>query len=507
MPCRWLRWRMWPPVWTLTCCRGWLMTTRHAIIVAGPGAGKTSILAMLASVYVRQHGIEPESVSAISLCDGATWWTEVPHHGARTHGSETLTLVDGFDEVPTAERRRVAEIIVGMSARPGQKMVVASRPVAELSAFQDFERFSLSGLSQMQLVRTVMRSLDEHPLRTQSLLEAKRFLCHYSEKKALQSTLREPLYLSNALRLFRSHAVTPFSETHVLGECIRGIYKRDDDAASVRCREPWSSGERLSELAGEVSYKSLLARMPTFGTTDVANWIGAKYPTIDPHRLAWALAEQGMVEARDDAFTFCKEVVRDYVAAAHVVKGGDGALAYLGEWKARPDLCRVLRMACSITSDATALLYGILAAVDAPDPVRFGLLAEILAQPIAADPGALAECCCALVDWLDGELREWSVCRVAEEDEADTEVYWRLAATGRPIGPAQSTVRQVLSAVHRARSGSTCGLLKDQFEAARSPVLPAFAECLDVEGKLDLHFIPGGRGEGLAASVSDLMLN
>ena len=479
----------------------------RALLVAGPGAGKTSILLTLGETYFASSGSRPRMVTGLDF-DGDRFpesgWAGDPAAGSL---AGRLVFIDGFDEVPAAERGRAVEAIARMSATPGLRLVVASRPVPELSMLEGFERFSLGRLSQMQLVRAVMRSLDEPPGPAFPLVEASRFLCHFSERESLQKTLRHPLFLECAWRLFRDRAVTPFAETHILEGCVRGLFEHGDGAAPSRRREPWASTETLSELSGEVSYKSLLSETPVFSAHDVTNWIGPKHPAMDGRRLAWALAEQGMLRGGEDAFAFSEEVVRDYLAAMHVVKGCDGALAYLGEWKTRADLRRVLRMACGITTDATALLHGILAAVEVQDPIRFALLADILAQPIAADPGTLAECCFMLVEWLDGELADWSVCQAAEPESPETEHLWRLAATGRPIGEARRAVRAALSAVHRARSGPTRDVLRDRFGAARSSVLPAFAECMDVEGKLDLRFAADRTGEGMTALVSDLKLN
>ena len=160
-----------------------------------------------------------------------------------------------------------------------------------------------------------------------------------------------------------------------------------------------------------------------------------------------------------------------------------------------------------ITTDATPLLRRVLDAGKVAVSDRHVLLAEILAQPVAAEQKIVAEACHSIVGWLNSELQGWSLDGRPRAHERDRIATWELLAIGKPVGKAQQAVRGALTAIHRARSGPARKSLKERMRVTKSPVLSAFAGSLEIEGRLDLRFFADARSENLRATVSEPRLS
>ena len=64
-------------------------------------------------------------------------------------------------------------------------------------------------------------------------------------------------------------------------------------------------------------------------------------------------------------------------------------------------------MSCSLATDATPLLLKVMNNYGTGG-LDFSLLADVLAQPLKAKPGALAEGYRELVSWLDKQTSHWT---------------------------------------------------------------------------------------------------
>jgi hypothetical protein len=163
-----------------------------------------------------------------------------------------------------------------------------------------------------------------------------------------------------------------------------------------------------------------------------------------------------------------------------------------------------MRMACSLASDATPLLEAVISN-EKSHSRDFILLAQMLAQPIAAQPKVLGDSCRTLVSWLDDQTSSW---RVIEDDHAagDTSARWLVCAhVGRPK-EGEAVVR-TLRAIHQARSGPAYEPLKAHLSEARSPFLLIFSEAMDIEGRLKVNFGNGNLPKGTArVAVENLQL-
>jgi len=201
-----------------------------------------------------------------------------------------------------------------------------------------------------------------------------------------------------------------------------------------------------------------------------------------------------------------QKFLRDYFAAQYVVESSSSALSYLNDWTRRADFREVLRLACGITNDATSLLKGVLDCENVSEADRNVLLAEILAQPMAADQKLVAKSSDAIVNWLDAMLEDWSIDFQGSPRSEGLEASWELVARGNPIGKAQQSVEGALTAIHRARSGPAYGSFRQRMGGTRSAVLSAFADSLEVEGRLEIQFTPKAKAGTLRVAIVEPQL-
>jgi transcriptional regulator with XRE-family HTH domain len=484
-----------------------LVSSRAVLVVGEAGCGKSAIFGALGRAF-QQRAQTPRVFIRAHV-----WWS----HGAGPAPLEAcegiarrsgVMLIDGFDEIRTEHRAVAAQEIVDLERRsPSLQIFVSSRPVPELSLFKEFESFSVAPLTSIQVILWLKRAI-EGSERTQRLdsAELERFVCHLTESTSLHTSLRNPLLLKSAWRLFSRNAVTPFAETELLGEFTRCLLDEWDRGRNViRAREPWASPHKLATLLGELCFQLTVSQKEEFKNSDAERWLGKRFGDIPCERMLQLLSLQSgiLCEQEPGRWRVSRDYFRRYFAASHVVESLGSPWHYLRDWRERDDIRNVLRMACGITGDATQLLRGVLEANDVVEADRCGLLAEILAQPVAAVPEVVAASCDAMVGWLDHSLR----CLRLNSDPAEgwqgtvREPLWEIRAIGTHGDAFNPKVIKALGATHRARSGPARDLLLERLDKATSPFLPAFAASMQFEGRLHLECEANAAQRTLRAAV------
>jgi hypothetical protein len=470
--------------------------TPRVILTGSAGSGKTAYLSYLRSHFTYWQKSEAISLRAWSVEDLDGWFT------ARIRTDASLPLVvDGFDEMPMPRRAQAIEVINrAVTEAPSARVLIASRPVSELEHLHDFVSYSIAPLSDVDLVAEVTRS----SLASRSPFEVDRFLCHLTERESLKTALRNPLLLQAAWSLFENSAVTPFAEGAIVRECARVLFEGDHRKGFSRVREPWASSQILFALLGEISLRLLRNRKETFDEVSLGSVISKSAWKVPVDKFLDLLVVLGVLRADDQRYGFSHRILRDYFAARYVVESTGGVADYFGSLSKRSDLSGAMRIASSLASDATPLLKTVIADTGSGG-TKFALLAEMLAQPIVAQPKVLEESCRALVSWLDDQTSGW---KVIESDgiSDDEPAKWLICAETSGTRHIE-TVAGTLRSIHRARSGPACAPLREQLSEARPGFLPRFSEALDVEGKLSVNFGPAGASHRAArVAVENLQL-
>lgn len=478
-----------------------LLDGQHCLIVAAPGSGKSRLLSALVDRCSETARASAVRVNAVDVYRGSTFsdlFEQIP--------SNSLLLIDGLDELGLEARPEAAKQIVdGCHRVSAMRCVVASRPTPELALLEKFETFSLAPLSRLQIVQFLFKANEEVRSQAASSAELYRFICHLYERPSLRKFFANPLFLAVGWELFKYSGVTPFSESQILGEFVRSLLERDYHKEVVRVRRPWASPQCLLSLLGTLSLQLLKEEKAVFDAEQASTWIGARFPDVPVLELLSLLEMQGFLRNERGAMSFVHKALQDYFAALNVVEGADSVLEHLVGWRHKEDVREVFRLACGITSDATPLLKGVIGSIREGNTSRCALLAEILAQPIAAERTAIEESCETLIGWLDKKLANWSI-KPSLAKSIEGEASWEMLATGQSVGEAELSVRSTLSSIHRARSGLAHVPLRECMKGAKSVILPEFADCMTIEGKLEVTLSSEERRGILRATVAEPML-
>ncbi len=482
-----------------------LAEERCTVLTASAGAGKSSVLAALvqrcrAQARERVFFVNAVDYERMDVKAFANIFDQV---------EPVLIVIDGLDEVRPELREDFIRLVRdGLRRARSARCIVASRPTPELKLLDTFSFYSLAPFTDVQTVSALSAAMNRRADRGANTLELSRFLFHMAEKPALRSILGAPLFLNVAWKLFELNAVTPFFETQVLSECVRSLLDLDARKNVVRVREPWASAQCLSSLLGAISLHSIKQGKASFRSEDVLGWIDPEYSHVPVPGLLSLLEVHGFVTREDyEHFTLKSETFREYFAASYIVESTRNAGDYLEQWDRSPQLREVLRLACGISSDATPLLRGVLDNKKVALAKRGAALADMLAQPIRASQETVRASATAIVGWLDHELEDWSIEAASSASDNAGQVSWAMAAKGKSIGASRDEVGSTLSAIHRARSGNAHEALRERMKGAVSPVLAKFADCLDVEGRLELTLGGGRSADKLRAEVGELQLH
>lgn len=448
------------------------------IVLAGAvGSGKTAFLSYLHSQHPLWRRSESLALRNLSA-DALKGWLD--EH--RLASPEVPLIIDGLDEMPLGVRDRATATLNDFAARcANAPILIASRPVGELEQLSAFESFSIAPLSDVDLVAEVTRS----PLASRCPVEVDRFLCHLTERETLRPALRNHLFLNIAWSLFENKAVTPFAEGVILKEYMHVLFERDHIQGFSRVREPWASSHGLLRILGEISLNLLRSEEPAFDEQQLAQWIEKPARDVPVDKLLDLLLVLGVLAGDDQKYYFSHRVFKEYFAARYIIDSAASAAEYFRVSHQRNWMDGAMRMACSLASDATPLLETMMSKGSAAGR-DYALLAQMLAQPIEAEPEILDDSCRTLIAWLDDQTAGWEP--IEEEHEtADSSARWHVCAH---IG--QSAEREVvagtLRAIHQARSGPACAPLRIYLKEARSPFLPIFSDAMEVEGRLKVSF-------------------
>jgi hypothetical protein len=449
----------------------------RAVVVGTPGSGKTCFLRLLQhQVWQMSHAMSLRASSAGHL----SAWLE--KH--LTLNRPAPLILDGLDEMEP-EHRREAVIAITQAAQraPQARIVVASRPIAELEVLTNFEVFSIAPLSDTDLIAEVASASSKHHVNP---IEVDRFLCHLVESELLKTALRDRFFLERALQLFEQSAVTPFAEGLVAEECARALIERDHSKGLNRVRAPWALGHRLTALLGEFSLALVYLGGDIFESEKFTKWVKKSAPDVPSDRLLDLMLVQGLfVEESNKCISFSHKILRDYFAARYVIESAKSATEYFKDWRKTPGLGSVMRMACGLANDATPLVKNVLNKAD-ERATDLALLADIIAQPLQMDHATLFISCKSVVSWLDHQTSDWKVYKDLIQDTYESKSWVTYVYFSAP--KQKHMIASTLCALHRARSGPAYEPLKEHLSDARSHFLAKFAEALDVEGRLKVDF-------------------
>jgi hypothetical protein len=334
-----------------------LESPENAIVFAGPGWGKTTFLHY---IFRRKTLEDPKLYVVLITLRRPTaigdleQFTEFCQDGLLAkHRSKILLLVDGYDEVPTSDRKKVSDALLKFGSAKIGRFILTCRDhyaVIGLNASQvqvdcfdkeDKYRFVTAFLSAFESRLNPIKMVDE--------LEA----------RDLSDFLSHPLLLALAciVKCGRS-SVQPRSAIRLLERALTTLqYAWDTDKGIDR--------ERLTNLDASdrmhiIKCIALASRSP-FMQTARAEAIARsaidkmQVGRVDPARVLQESAQfYGILMQSPDGWEFVHRSIQDYLAASRWVELGTFANERQYKWDTRT------AYAACISDDATRVLVGAL---------------------------------------------------------------------------------------------------------------------------------------------------
>jgi len=333
-----------------------LESPEDTIIFAGPGWGKTTFLH-----HIFRRKVEDRNTRTILITlrrDGAINELEELSRFWFTHQLEparkVMLLVDGYDEVPLADRKRVSESLQRFSASKRGRFILTCRDYYHVIGLTA-SHVRIDGFDRKDQYRFVTAFLaaqgsSADPIKLVNELEERQF----SE------------FLSHPLLLALACIVSSGYRTEQSRSPLRLLRK-----ALITLQHTWDmergvSRERLTPLDGEdrmhilkqIAYAS---RSPFMRGERVENITRKALDKMQINKVTPELVLQetaqfyGILVPSGDGWEFVHRTIQDYLAAQYWVDSGGFATRGSYEWDTRT------AYAACISGDATRVLEGALA--------------------------------------------------------------------------------------------------------------------------------------------------
>lgn len=353
-----------------------------AIIYAGPGWGKTTFLHYIYRRYVNSVDVYPLLITLKrpTAVDDLNRFVSSVGKIAKKQKQQVLLLVDGYDEIPLAQRKLVSEFLLRFQGLAVGKFYLTCREyydVVNLSA----PEVRVGGFTLKEKYKFVEAFLKAF----ESQLDPKG-LVNELEERGFTDFLSHPLLLALACIVKTSPGTSePRSALRLLERAIEVLRDRWDQSKGLarEASTPLDGRDRVQVLK-RIAYTASSSYVPSgrAETTARAQIDLLNFDKVDPRTVLLETAQfYGILIPCDGGWEFVHRTVHDFLAALYWVETGAFASAKSHNWTART------AYAACLTQDATAIFKSALLA-DQGLPV----VAEMLSNgaPIAVKPIAQA---------------------------------------------------------------------------------------------------------------------
>lgn len=492
----------------------------HFVLMGGPGTGKSSVVQFLAealrdkasAVSRSWNGRQPLFVQLHRLpavCSISDLWEALPKSGP-VELDRTLLLFDGFDEVLLERRDGLVRAISELrSADLKTAMIITSRPTPDLRSLFPIPHYRLELPTESRLLAFACNRVPMNHQWDDGFL---RVNAYFRGKPDVFRALGTPLLLSYAASLFASSRL-PSREGELIGSCLKYLVERwDEDKDVVRSRSDWTDprSQLLYHWLGRICYHSLLHQSHRFTGHQLADWCGP--PSRSPMEAdlkAIAEATGVLVPSGDTHWTIAHKTICEYLAARFIVESSEDAARYLEVGAGSTWMADVLRLASSITHDASSLLSFVLRRSWSSRTEKMSVLAGVLAQQAGASKDVLDQSCNVLVELLEQSFANWRVVTSEEESEVFPEPKWRLAARTEQPPKSEDTgmrkhLRQTVQAIHQSRLAPIEQQLSNRLAQSSNEVVRGIHGALNIEGYMEGRSFSRDESELFAAEICEI---
>jgi hypothetical protein len=365
----------------------------RCIIIAGAGYGKSALLGAVAARLARTPYV-PVLIPLASFAasglrvieflttevnrelDFRADWLRLAEQGL------LVLLLDGLDEIPTAQRQRVIGRIGTFSARhPSVPWLLTVRDPAVLSGPADARMVELLPLDQSDIARFTKAMKSRVPG-----LDSPKFARRLNAYPELVQLARIPLFLVMMMALAGGTAVLPSSRTDLIEAYLKTLFGPHE-------HKPLPDAEieasRLRRVAEALAFERL--ERQEIGATerevqDIAFRVGADAGS--PEALLTSLLTNGILRRQSAIrLQFPYPIVQEYLAACFLVRERSETLIQrIGDAIKRP-WAQVLQFALELHPSPTPIIASMLEREDDAFATGLRLIARCVANGNQCIPG------------------------------------------------------------------------------------------------------------------------
>jgi hypothetical protein len=381
---------------------------QNAIIFAGPGWGKTTFVQKLFRMYFRSDSVLPVLITLrrpTAIADLERFLDVADKITKSQKRDRTLLLVDGYDEVDVADRRRVSDLLLRYQALAIGTFYLTCREYYEVFqiAAREVRIDHFNRKDKEQFVNAFLSAFRSRQ-RPEGVIED-------LESRGFTEFLSHPLLLTLACIVRTSAAVgQPRSALRLLDRALDVLCYRWDEQKGISRHQvtPLDGNDRiqvLKRLAHTIKSPFIpKARAMQIVSTQLDRM---GIDGIDPRQVLKETAQfYGILAQREDGWEFVHRTIHDFLGAQFWVESGEFALHRNYEWNART------AYAACLSGDSTEVLER---ALDSPQGLP--TVTEILCNAPTFDPKRIIR---AVVEYFSNANR------VVQFEEGDDRILGRL---------------------------------------------------------------------------------
>ncbi|MEO0405722.1 MAG: NACHT domain-containing NTPase [Cyanobacteria bacterium P01_A01_bin.135] len=320
------------------------------IILGKPGAGKTTLLKRLATLCNRGQ-LQSDAVPVfVTLKDFAETEDELDlllyigqqleQYGvedgaiaAKTLLQEgrALVLLDGLDEVPESDHKRVIRDIRGIYERfTGCQFVITCRIAAQEYTFEPFVEVEVADFDNKQITEFVAKwfQIQENPVKAQT------FLKRLENDRPIRLLARTPLLLTLLCLVFQDAADFPRNRSRLYKEMLDMLLKKWDAKRNIERDQVYKalSLQRKEDLLSHVAFEAFKRGEHSFEQGDIERQIQGyiqnlpevstdlDFLQLDSEVVLKSIeAQHGLlVERRRGTYSFSHPTFHEYFTASYI---------------------------------------------------------------------------------------------------------------------------------------------------------------------------------------------
>jgi hypothetical protein len=223
-------------------------------------------------------------------------------------------FLDAINEIPRDDSNqiktlRLREIQNLLKSYKGCFIIISNRPQEE-NVFKDVPVFQLQKMDMEQIEIFLNKNTDNKK-------EATTILSEIKKDERLEKIIKTPLMLSRLVEIFKIKGEIPKSEGEIIDKFIFSLYSREMDEK----KDANFNVKIIHRLLRNLGYESLEKKETNSGMTEdeVLNYFvdcKEKYGfTIDTVYVLETVTHLGILERRDNLYTFAHQAYQDYFHA------------------------------------------------------------------------------------------------------------------------------------------------------------------------------------------------